>query len=63
MLAEYLSKVAKEYTFERGKAFTNSPFGNFVRHDVAIEAKKRILMSPHELTVKASVGCCQTNAT
>ncbi|RQP05128.1 MAG: DUF3578 domain-containing protein [Paracoccus sp. BP8] len=56
MLAELFSRIAKEYSFERARAFTNSPFGNFVRHDVAIEAKKHVLMSPHELTVKASVG-------
>ena len=38
------------------KPFTGSAFGDFVRHDVAIEAKKKLTLWPFELTVKASVG-------
>lgn len=51
-----LCRLAREYTFERAKPFAKSTFGNFVRHDIAIEAKKRLVFLPNELTVKASVG-------
>lgn len=56
MLADQLSRLAKEYTFERAKPFTGSKFGDFVRHDIALEAKKLLLFWPFELKVKASVG-------
>ena len=56
MLHEMLSRLAQEYTYERAKPFANSAFGNFVRNDIAKEAKKRLIYLPHELTVKASVG-------
>ena len=56
MLHEMLARLAKEYTYERAKPFSNSEFGNFVRHDLAIEAKKNIIFLPYELTIKASVG-------
>lgn len=56
MLHEYLSRLAREYVFERAKSFSGSKFGNFVRHDIAIEAKKRLVFLPYELEVKASVG-------
>lgn len=56
MLAKQLSRLAVEYTYERAKPFTASGFGNFVRHDIAIEAKKILTFSPFEYKVKASVG-------
>jgi hypothetical protein len=56
MLHEMLSRLAKEYAYERVKPFANSDFGNFVRHDIAIEAKKRLIFWPYDLNVKASVG-------
>lgn len=56
MLHDMLARIAREYTYERAKPFSNSEFGNFVRHDVAVEAKKRIVFLPYELTVKSSVG-------
>ncbi|MBM1219644.1 DUF3578 domain-containing protein [Ponticoccus sp. SC2-23] len=56
MLSEMLSKVAREYTFQRAKPFADNDFGNFVRHDIAIEAKKRLVFLPYDLKVKASVG-------
>ncbi|WP_170752411.1 MrcB family domain-containing protein [Ruegeria lacuscaerulensis] len=56
MLHEYLSRLARDYVFERSKNFSGSEFGNFVRHDIAIEAKKRLLFLPYEVEVKASVG-------
>jgi len=56
MLAYYLSRLAKEYAYERAKPFNGSKFGDFVRHDIAIEAKKCLLLWPFELKVKASVG-------
>jgi 5-methylcytosine-specific restriction enzyme A len=56
MLAEYLSRLAKEYTYERAKPFTGSKFGDFVRHDIALEAKKLLLFWPFDLKVRASVG-------
>lgn len=56
MLAHQLFRLATEYAFERAKPFTGSDFGDFVRHDVAIEAKKLISYGPFDLKVKASVG-------
>lgn len=56
MLANQLSRLAKEYTYERAKPFTGSKFGDFVRHDIAIEAKKLLVLWPFDLKVKASVG-------
>lgn len=56
MLSDQLSRLAKEYTYERAKPFTGSKFGEFVRHDIAIEAKKLLTFSPFDLKVKASVG-------
>ncbi|WP_322889551.1 MULTISPECIES: MrcB family domain-containing protein [unclassified Yoonia] len=56
MLARYLYRLATEYTYERGKPFSNSAFGDFVRHDIATEAKKKILYWSFDLKVKASVG-------
>ncbi|MEL7515904.1 MAG: DUF3578 domain-containing protein [Pseudomonadota bacterium] len=56
MLADQLSRLATEYTYERAKPFTGSEFGNFVRHDIAVEAKKILTFSPFDLKVKASVG-------
>jgi hypothetical protein len=34
-----LSRIATDYAFERAKKFAKSEVDNFVRHDVAIEAK------------------------
>lgn len=56
MLADYLFRLATEYSYERAKPFTGSKFGDFVRHDIAIEAKKLLSLWPFELNVKASVG-------
>lgn len=56
MLADQLSRLATEYTYERVKPFTGSKFGDFVRHDIAVEAKKLLTFSPFNLKVKASVG-------
>lgn len=55
-LSEMLTRLANEFVFERGKPFKNSLFGDFVRHDLAIEAKKHIVFWPFDLKVKASVG-------
>nr|WP_237402481.1 DUF3578 domain-containing protein [Rhodovulum sulfidophilum] len=51
-----MSRLATEYTHERVKSFTGSEFDDFVRHDIAVEAKKVLLLWPFELKVKASVG-------
>ncbi|MCI5087101.1 MAG: DUF3578 domain-containing protein [Rhodovulum sp.] len=56
MLAEYLARLAMQYVFERAKPFAGSAFANFVRHDIAVEAKKTIALWPYDLTLKASVG-------
>ena len=56
MLAEMLGKIARDYANERMKPFSNSDFGNFVRRDVATEAKKQLFGKPYELKLKASVG-------
>ena len=56
MLADQLSRLATDYTYERAKPFTNSKFGEFVRHDIAIEAQKQLAFWPFDLKVKASVG-------
>lgn len=56
MLKTYLKRLTQEYASQRTKPFTGSDFANFVRHDLAIEAKKRTLFLPFEYKVKASVG-------
>lgn len=56
MLHEMLAKVANQYVYERGKPFAGNQLGNFVRNNLAVEAKKRLLFLPYDLTVKASVG-------
>jgi len=56
MLHELLEVLANEYAHERAKPYAKSKFANFVRHDVAIAAKKTLLFLPYELKVKASVG-------
>ncbi|MDH3263292.1 MAG: DUF3578 domain-containing protein, partial [Paracoccaceae bacterium] len=56
MLHEMLSRLARDFIYQRAKPFAGSEFGNFVRHDIAIEAKKRLLFLPFDLKVKASVG-------
>lgn len=56
MLFEFLTRVALDYTREQMKPFAGSAFGNFVRHDVAIEARRHLTFLPFDLNVKASVG-------
>ncbi len=56
MLHQMLAKMAREFVFERAKPFAGNDFGNFVRHDVSIEAKKHLIFLPYELRVKSSVG-------
>ncbi|MFA3916120.1 MrcB family domain-containing protein [Ruegeria hyattellae] len=56
MLHQMLARLAREFVFERAKPFAGSEFGNFVRHDVSLEAKKRLIFLPYELKVKSSVG-------
>jgi len=56
VLADYLSRLATEYTYERAKPFAGSKFGDFVRHDIAVEAKRQLSFWPFDLSVKASVG-------
>lgn len=56
MLADHLFRLATEYTYERAKPFAGSKFGDFVRHDIAMEAKKLLTLWPFELNVRASVG-------
>ncbi len=56
MLHQKLSRLAKDYVYERGKPFAGSPFGDFVRREIAVEAKKRLVFSEHNLKLKASVG-------
>lgn len=56
MLATHLSRLATEYAYERAKTFSGSQFGDFVRHDVALEAKKLLIFWPFNLKVRASVG-------
>ena len=51
-----LERLAQEYAYQRMKPFAQSDFGNFVRHDLALEAKKKITFLPYDLKVKASVG-------
>ncbi|MGR3713106.1 MAG: MrcB family domain-containing protein [Shimia sp.] len=59
MLHSLLTRLAKEYVFERAKRFAGSEFGNLIRHDLPIEAKKRIFLLPYDLELKASVGQSQ----
>ncbi|EET49618.1 hypothetical protein TR2A62_3096 [Thalassobium sp. R2A62] len=56
MLANYLKKLAAEYSFERAKTFERNEFANFVRHNLAIEAKKQLIFWAFDLQVKSSVG-------
>ncbi len=56
MLTEKLSRLATEFVYERGKPFAGSKFGDFVRKDLVIEAKNKLIYWPFDLTVKASVG-------
>ncbi len=51
-----LARLAQEFVFERGKPFANNELGNFVRRDIANEAKKQLLFLPYDLKVKGSVG-------
>lgn len=59
MIHEQLARLAREYVFERTKRFAGSELANFVRHDIAVEAKKHLLFLPYDLEVKASVGQSQ----
>ena len=56
MLAANLRRLATEFTYERAKPFTGSAFADFVRHDIAMDAKKTLSLWTFELKVKASVG-------
>lgn len=56
MFHEELSRIAVEYTFERGKPFQGSEFGHFVRNDLATKAKQQLIFLPYDLSVKSSVG-------
>jgi len=56
MLHDALQRLASEYAFQRAKPFAKSVFGNFVRHDIAMEAKRQISFLPYDLKVKSSVG-------
>ncbi|MBU2936516.1 MULTISPECIES: MrcB family domain-containing protein [Pacificibacter] len=55
-LSKMLNRVANEMAFERGKPFSNSDFGNFVRRDLVQEAKRHLSFWPFDLELKASVG-------
>lgn len=56
MLSDMLTIVAERYVYERGKDFAGSNFANYVRRDIAKEAKKSLIFLPHDLKVKASIG-------
>lgn len=51
-----LSRLAREFVHQRAKPFANNEFGKFVRHDIALEARKNLIFLPYDLKVKASVG-------
>lgn len=55
-LSDGLAELATKYVYERAKSFSKSPFGHFVRHDLAELAKSSIPFGFEEFTVKASVG-------
>ncbi|WP_088633850.1 MrcB family domain-containing protein [Phaeobacter sp. 22II1-1F12B] len=56
MLHSGLEKLAKSFVYERAKPFANNELGNFVRRDLAIEARKHLIFLPFELKTKGSVG-------
>lgn len=56
MLSEMLSRLAREFTYERVKPFKGSEFAEYVRKDISQEAKRQLLFLPYELKVKSSVG-------
>ena len=55
-LGNALAELTTRYAYERTKAFSNSPFGNFVRHDIAQLAREAIPFGFEDFTLKASVG-------
>jgi 5-methylcytosine-specific restriction enzyme A len=55
-LAEGLAELATRYVFERAKSFSKSPFGRFVRHDLAEAARKAMPFGYEDFTLKSSVG-------
>lgn len=56
MLGKMLSRVAREFLYERGKAFNNNKLANFIRQDLAQEARKEIVFRDEEYKVKGSPG-------
>lgn len=56
MLSDMLIKVAKEFVYARGEPFADHSLGKFVRHDLAEEARKRLIFLPYDYKVKGSVG-------
>ena len=59
MLVDYLNRIATIYIYERAKPFAKSPFGDFVRHDLTMEARKQLFGWPNDLIVRSSVGAGQ----
>jgi hypothetical protein len=51
-----LSRLATEFVAERAKPFAHNELGNFVRRDMALEAKKQVMYLPFDLKIKGSVG-------
>ena len=54
-----LARMENNYAVERTKPYAGNEFANWVRHDIAIEAKKLLFGWPVELTLKSSVGSGQ----
>lgn len=55
-LGEALAELTLKYAFERTKAFSNSAFGQFVRHDIAEIAKQSLPFGFTDFSLKSSVG-------
>ena len=56
MLGDMLSRVARDFIYERGKPFNNNSLANFIRKDLAQQARKELIFRNEEYKVKGSPG-------
>lgn len=55
-LAKMLTKISREFTFERTKTFANNDLANFIRRDLVEEARKGLIFRDEEYKLKGSAG-------
>lgn len=56
MLAESLARVANDFIYERAKSFSENPLANFIRRDLAEEAKMSTMYRNDDYKIKGSAG-------